>query len=422
MKYRQYLCALLAALTLLTACGGQPAPAETTAAPATTAAPVTTAEPEPDYSAIEESGELWLEAGLACYTGELALTLDMAAFLDNSASWTYLALSNDLFFVDRDTSQQVAGHFFAFVMENYGYDALFDVSQREAYKDAFVKSYYPEKSYANAAEEVFAEMECRSENGQYIITVEGADYAADAETYLTKGNRTLILYNVLARRELVPMLAGLDPAGRIFDTTRAMTYDLALGSGDSLTRAGTGSMTISTYDAMLHQTLHALGLTDRHDAHHWLTEGLCEYFGKALGYDQWVTTNYHYWLILAESGRLSAAAGANASMLRYQREAEAYAAMGGSASTADDFSMPLLLHAKARCDLQYGASDFQAVCSSGLDTLTEAEAASLTMYLIERHGIDTVLAVWADYDSFAAAFGGSYDEIVAAWQAWLAAK
>ncbi len=421
MKPIRSLCLLLAVLAL-TACGGGTPPAETTAAPAQTTLPVTTAAPAPDYSAIAQSGELWLEAGLACYTGEIALTLDMADFLGTGAAWTYLSLSDDLFFVDSDTARQVAGHFFTFVMEQYGYDALFDLSRRESLKDAFVKAYYPEKTYAFAGEAVLAGMDCRSESGKYIITLEGAEYIADAATYMTTANRTLILYNALARRALLPMLAELDPQGEYFDTTRTLTYTLALGSGASLTRQGTGQMTVSTYDAMLHQTLHALGLTDRQDDHHWLTEGLCEYFGKALGYDQWVTTNYHAWLAMAEAGQLNPTIAESAFVTRYRREYEAYAAMGGSAASAAEFSMPLLLHAKARCDREDGAVSFQTVCSLGADTLSEAEAASLTMYLIERHGMDTVLAVWADYSSFAAAFGGSYDEVVAAWQTWLAAK
>lgn len=408
------------ALVMLVSCGGGTAEQDgTTAAAVTTEEPAVTTAPGPDAAAIAESGELWLEAGMACYTGEIALTLDMAEFLADSGGWIYLQLSDDLFFVDPGTAGQMAGHFFTFVMENYGWDALFDVSRRPEYKDAFVKSYFPEKSYTNPAEEIFAAMDCRSENGQYIITLAGADYITAADNYLSGGSRTLILYNGLAWQALAPALTELDPTGKYFDTTRKLIYDLALGGDASLTQAGTGSMTVSTYDAMLHQTLHAYGLTDRRDDHHWLTEGLCEYFGKALGYDQWVTSNYHYMAALAAAGRLTSMT-AEVYALRYQREAEAYTAMGGSIADADSFSMPLLLHAKARCDQLYGEPPYPQVCCLGMDTLTEAEAASLTMYLIDRHGIDAVLAVWADYDSFASAFGGSLDDIMAAWQAWLA--
>ena len=218
MKFYKNLCACLAAI-LLTACGQDSLPADTTAVAEATAPPVTEA-PLPDYSAIAASGERWLEAGLAAWTGELALTMDMAAFLEQNAAWTYLSLSDDLFFVDRSTAEQVAGYFFAFVMEHYGYDALFDLSRREALKDAFVKSYYPEKSYVFAGEAVLAGMDCCLENGQYIITLEGAEYIADAESYMTKANRTLILYNALARRELLPLLAELDPTGNWFDLRR----------------------------------------------------------------------------------------------------------------------------------------------------------------------------------------------------------
>ena len=181
-------------------------------------------------------------------------------------------------------------------------------------------------------------------------------------------------------------------------------------------------MTISTYDAMLHQTIHALGLVDRSDAHHWLTEGLCDYFGRVLGFDAWLTTNYHAWLAMVEAGQLAPTIASSPLILRYQREYAEYAAMGGSAATSADFSMPLLMHAKARCDQTDGPVEFQSVCSLGLDTLSEAEAASLTLYLIQQHGIDAVLTVWGDYARFADTFGGSETEIIAAWRAWLSAK
>ncbi|MBQ3127136.1 MAG: hypothetical protein IJC15_08710 [Clostridia bacterium] len=421
MKFAACLCALLATLFLM-ACGGEATPMETAAKLETAEMTTTTQAPDPLAVSVAAGGERWLEEGYTFWTGERALTLDMKAFLGNSAGWTYLSLTDDLFLVDCETSGQVAGHFFAFVMEQYGADALFDLSRREACKDAFVKSYYPEKSYAFAGEEVLAGMDCREEDGKYIITLEGAEYVAQAEGYLNQISRTLILYNVLARRQLMPLLRELDPEGKIFTPTAPLTYQLVLGSGESVTDAAAGEMTIRTYDAMLHQTLHAWGLTDRRADHHWLTEGLCSYFGIALGLDQWVVTNYHYWLILVESGQLPASADASAAVRRYRREYEAYAALGGSAGAAETFSLPLLLHAKARCDRQDGGVDFQTLCAMGDDTCTEAESASLTLYLIERCGLTDVLAVWCDYDRFGEIFGGSEAEIFAAWQAWLDAE
>ena len=353
MKFACCFVVLLTSLMLI-ACGEKTPSAEPEDSPAVTETTTVAVEADPLSAAIAASDERWLEVGYAFWLGERALTLDMTEFLGKSASWTYLSLMDDIFLVDSAMAEQVAGHFFAFVMEQYGAEALFDLSRREAYKDAFVKSYYPEKSYAFAGEEVLAGMDCREENGEYIITLEGAEYVIAAEGYLNQTGRTLMFYNALARRELMPLLTELDPDGKIFNPKQSLTYRFVLGSGASEADSETGEMTIRTYDAVLHQTMHALGLSDRHEGHHWLTEGLCTYFGISLGFDQWVTTNYHYWLILVESGKLPASADASASVRRYRQEYAAYAALGGSAATAQDFSLPLLLHAKARCDRQDG--------------------------------------------------------------------
>lgn len=228
------------------------------------------------------------------------------------------------------------------------------------------------------------------------------------------------------------MLAEIDPNGKYFNLKQPLNYTMALKGGHSSTRSSTREMVINSYTNVLHETIHALGLMATGD-NRWLTEGLCEYFGKAQGFDEWLDLGEWMTLKAAASGQLdSAAAKGNVGAVRYKREAERYLALGGNWEVLEDFSMALWLEAKAWCDLQYGADtesigavyadiNGRAYTGHGAD-LTYAQAASLTMYLIERHGIDVVLAVWADYDSFAATFGGSYGEIVAAWQTWLAAK
>ncbi|MBO5257434.1 MAG: hypothetical protein J6C42_08070, partial [Clostridia bacterium] len=138
---------LLLALTLLTSCQSFPAETESAAAPDVQIEEDSAGGQSP-YPEIDESTEEWLHVGLDYYRNGTEVRLDpLTYFTENSIA--ILSLYNDWFYIDKSAADDIAALFFRFVMDTYGYDALFDLDKRIEYKDAYLKSLSPDLTYSN---------------------------------------------------------------------------------------------------------------------------------------------------------------------------------------------------------------------------------------------------------------------------------
>ena len=145
MKRKHWLIGILLCITLclFCACAGESNDGSETAAqittatmltsdsgapetlPAETAVPLTAA----DFPEITASHEEWLKVGLDDYLNNTKRNFDAASYFAENG-YGVLTLYNDWFTYDAKSAKAVAALFFRYVMENYGYEALFDLDKR----------------------------------------------------------------------------------------------------------------------------------------------------------------------------------------------------------------------------------------------------------------------------------------------------
>ena len=392
-------------------------------ATATTTAPLTAA----DFPEIEASHEEWLRVGLDDYLNNTKRNFDAAAYFAENG-YGVLALYNDWFTYDARSAKAVASLFFRYVMENYGYEALFDLDRRIEYKDAFLKSVSPELTYRNDpdAERLLSGMTCDSNaNYKYIIRLDGATYRfvhIDHEIALV---HRMLYNNTVAVARLKEYIRSIEGYEKYFDLSGDLKYNVPLQGGVSSTKNSTRIMTINDTYAMLHETVHAVSLYSNQNAL-WLSEGIADYLSKGQGFDDLVDQTHYQALFSIENGLYdSYIAAGETNALRYREIHRLYTERGGTFATpeavdnllyidvfaAAEFAMP---HDERIGDV-YESLNGKPYEGQGGE-LTYKQAASFTRYLIDRCGIGTVLAVLNEYDRMEELFGASYDELYAAWR------
>ena len=443
MKYKHWLTGLLlcASLCLFCACAGEGAPESETATPITmttaqtsvstvteqttaeTAAPLTAA----DFPEIEASHEEWLKVGLSYYLDDAKLNFDAAAYFAENG-YGVLALYNDWFTYDPKAAKPVAALFFRYVMENYGYEALFDLDKRIEYKDAFLKSVSPELSYRNDpdAERLLSGMICDSNaNYKYIIRLEGATYRFVHINHEITLIHRMIYNKTIAVARLKEYIRSIEGYEKYFDLSGDLKYNVPLQGGASSTKNSTGIMTINDTYAMLHETVHAVSLYSNKEAL-WLSEGMADYLSKGLGFDDLVDQTHYLALFYIEQGMYdSYIAAGETNALRYREIHRLYTERGGTFATPDEVDNLLYIDVFAAAEFAMPHAETIGSVYESLNgkpyegqggELTYKQAASFTRYLIDRCGIETVLAVLNDYDRMEELFGASYDALYAAWR------
>ena len=443
MKRKHWLIGILLCITLCLFCacagesndGGETAAQITTAtmltsdsgAPETlsaeTAVPLTAA----DFPEIEASHEEWLKVGLDDYLNNTKRNFDAASYFAENG-YGVLTLYNDWFTYDAKSAKAVAALFFRYVMENYGYEALFDLDKRIEYKDAFLKSVSPELTYVNdpAAERLLSGMTCDSNaNYKYIIHLEGATYRFVQINHEIALVHRMLYNNTIAVARLKEYIRSIEGYEKYYDLSKDLKYNVPLQGGVSSTKYSTGIMTINDTYAMLHETVHAISLYSNKDAL-WLSEGVADYLSKGQGFDDLVDQTHFLQLLYVEQGMYdSYIAAGDPNALRYQKIYCLYTERGGTLATPEAVDNLLYIDASAIAEFSMPHAETIGGVNESLNgkpyegrggELTYKQAASFARYLVDRYGFEAVLAVLLEYDRMEEIFGASYDTLYAAWR------
>ena len=451
MKRKHWLIGILLCIPicLFCACAGEPTDGSETAVSVTTAAEMTsvasemntaeTTAPETsasltiaDFPEIAASHEEWLRVGLDDYLNETKRNFDAAAYFAENG-YGVLTLYNDWFTYEAKSAKAVASLFFRYVMDHYGYEALFDLDKRIEYKDAFLKSVSPSLTYVNdpAAERLLSGMTCDSNaNYKYIIRLEGASYRFVHINHEIALVHRMLYNNTIAVARLKEYIRSIEGYEKYFDLTKDLKYNVPLQGGVSSTKNSTGIMTINDTYAMLHETVHAISLYPNQDAL-WLTEGMADYLSKGQGFDDMVDQTHYLALFAVEQGLYdSYIAAGDVSAIRYGEIHRLYTARGGTFATPDEVDNLLYIDAFAAAEFAYPHEERIGAVNEALNgkpyegqggELTYKQAASFVRYLVERYGIETVFEVLNDYGRLEELFGASYETLYAAWRESLGA-
>lgn len=437
---------LLVCLLLLVLCACGRAETETTTAPpvtttaaasetttATTAATTTAAttetapRTEADFPEIAASHEQWLHVGLDDYLNGTKRNFDAAVYFAENGCGV-LALYNDWFTYDARSAKAVASLFFRYVMDNYGYEALFDLDRRIEYKDAFLKSISPELTYRNDpdAERLLSGMICDSNaNFKYIIRLEGATYRFVHINHEIELVHRMIYNNTVAVARLKEYIRAIEGYETYFDLSEDLKYNVPLQGGVSSTSFGTRIMTINDIYAMLHETVHAVSLYANEEAL-WLSEGMADYLSKGLGFDDLVDGTHYLVLHSVEQGLYdSHIAAGEPSALRYREVHRLYTERGGTFATSEEVDNLLYIDAFAVAEFAMPHAETIGSVYESLNgrpyegrggELTYKQSASFVRYLIDRFGMTCVLTVLDESARMEEMFGATYDELYAAWR------
>jgi len=385
--------------------------------------------PEDPFASLRSSGEEWITYGLAAYVNEKQVE-NLKEFFSDRANMTYLTLYDHFFTYDKAKSVPVAEAFFAFIYDKYGAEAVLNLEKRCEYKSEYLKSLGLEIEYTNAPEvEVFLASMDFSSNAtyKYIISFDNVtyyfkDFSAGSPTQyhgLLYFN-TVGLYKLLDHLEENELDEGLD-------TNREFNYYMLFdGRGYSQTRYPSGNMYINDFSSALHESVHALGIRDSGNL--WLSEGLCDYFGKTLGFNEQIAASYIQIMNVAKQGYFDEyAAAGDKSAIICKNVYEGYIALGGKIDLASTFDLPLYtdLYAKAELETDFyntigdtyklvNGKDYDGVGAE----LSYNQAASLVLYLVDTYGIEKVLEAYHTQD-IESAFGKGYDKLKADWLAYL---
>ncbi len=414
---------LLLTLSLLTSC--QPSLQENAASDLLSDASsgeAVTEEPSP-YPEIEASTEEWLHVGLEYYLSGTEIRLDpLSYFTENGI--TVLALYNDWFYIDKDTASDVAALFFRYVMDNYGYDALFDLGKRIEYKDAFLKSLSPDLSYVNnpEIETLFSQMICREE-GRYfcIFELEGNSYYFESfEDYNNTPSlvHQIVYSSTLANRQIREYIRGIENYEQYFDPDRELHYYMnTMGDTIDSVESDTGRIYVnSSFYQMAPSAVPALGL-EISGENTWLAVGLGEYIGKSLGFNDYVDSQYYSQIKYALDGLLDGYTDPHSTY--YKELAPYYEAVAGTPENLADFSTKAYVDAVAAHS--FIANNYKPLSqiyftSGDGSELTLWQAGSFVGYLAEQYSVEKVLTAYADPSKFAEIFGSTYPELNEQWK------
>lgn len=407
--------------------------------------PVTTASPDP-FASVRGSGEEWIRYGLAAYDAGKEIP-DMSSFFsgisnDPLSTISYVCLYDDLFLYDPENAVPVAEAFFDFVVRHYGVDALQDFGKRWEYRSAYLRAIGVGFDYASdpetyselqAMDPVFAGMTCTSnETYKYVLSFDNATYYFKDFPIGYWPYHGTLYYKIVSLNKMIAYL-NENALSEWLETGRHFHYYMTLDSGSAsrTLHNKTRDMYINDFHHMLHETIHAMGITD--DRNVWLCEGISNYFGYLLGFDELDSAPYISNLIAAAAGYYdqNAAAG-DPNAMRAKRTYEDYVAHGGAfepLETKDSLrsaDLPLYFDAAARAEFEVPASTLgdaykevnNGECTGVGADLTYNQATSLVQYLADTYGIVRVLNAYKTQD-IEGNLGKDYAGLKAEWLEYL---
>ncbi len=422
--------AILLATVLFCSCGQ--APEKSHPIDASDKADTTTdiSEPAPDrFAKVRTSGEEWLSYGLSAYESGKAVQ-DLKDFFAVPSNMTYLTLYDHFFTYDKEKTVQVAEALFRFIADEYGADALLDLEKRNEYKSAYLKSLGLDTAYSQppAIDSLLASMVFSSDDTyKYIIAFDNVtyyfkDFGAGSPTQY----HGFLYYSTTGLFEMIEYLKANKLSDGL-DTDRDFHFYMTLdGSGYSKTVYADGSMYINDGYSTLHEALHAMGITRNDNI--WLSEGICNYFGKMLGFNDQIALSHMQMMTMAKQGYFDErAASGDQSAQMHKQIYERYIARGGKLDSADCFDLRLYIDTVASLELE----GFQNVtlgeayelankkkCTSIGSELTYEQASSLITYLADTYGISKVLEAYRTQD-VESVFGKGYENLKSEWLAYL---
>lgn len=422
---------LLTAIMILCACNNEDVTEQTGAQTESTEAAQTetTSEPEDPFSAVRESGEEWLKYGLSAYESGKEPS-NLKAFFAEASNISYLTLYDHMFTFDEEKSVPAAEALFCFILDEYGIEALLDIDKRIEYKTAFLKSLGLDIEYTQPAEieALLVSMDFSSnKNYKYIISFDSITYYfKDFGSGTPSQYHGFLFYNTRGLNKMVEYINENVPGG-IFDTERNydfyMTFD---GSGYSKTITATGNMYINDSNSGLHEAVHAMGIVTYDNI--WLSEGICNYFGKALGFNDQIALSYMQILSMAKMGYFDERAKAGDEHAIMSKSVyEKYSERGGKLDSVDSFDLRLYYDIAAGIELETGnyvtlGQAYKAAnkkeCNSVGEELSYDQTTSLMMYLVDNYGIEKLLEAYKS-QNISMIFGKDYEALKAEWLEYL---
>lgn len=426
---------LLLTAILISSCAGTTQPPQETQNTdvfSSEGAATTTEEPVDPFSAVRASGETWISYGLRAYESGKEI-LNLKDFFSDQANLTFLTLYDHFFTYDKAKARPVAEAFFAFVVNEYGVDALLDLEKRVEYKDAYLKSLGLDALYNNAQEvEAFlSTMDFSSSAAyKYIISFDNVTYYfKDFNVGSPSQYHGMLYFSTIGLRRMTEYLRenGLDEG---LDTSRQFDYYMTFnGSPYSKTVYATGNMYINDAYSTLHEAMHAMGIRKESDI--WFTEGLCNYFGKVLGFNDQIAASNIQILKMTEAGYFNESAKkGDAAALQAIAIYKDYVAHGGKMDSAEGFDFRLYYDVRAKAELDSGKyetigeaykTNNNRECDSIGKELSYEQATSLVVYLVDKYGIDKVMEAYRA-DAPSDVFGKDYESLKADWLADMNSK
>lgn len=385
--------------------------------------------PEDPFEMLRSSGEEWISYGLAAYENDKEVE-NLKEFFSDRANMTYLTLYDHFFTYDKTKSVPIAEALFAFIYDKYGAEAVLNLEKRCEYKSEYLKSLGLEVEYTNASEvEAFLASMDFSSNAtyKYIISFDNVTYYfKDFGTGSPTQYHGFLYYSTTGLFEMIDYLKA-NNLSEGFDTDRKFNYYMTFdGSGYNKTVYSNGNMYINDSYSTLHEAVHAMGVTKNDNI--WLSEGLCNYFGKSLGFNDQIAASYIQLLTMAKQGYFDEQANAgNAQYVLYKSVYENYTAQGGKMDSVDTFDFRLYTDVNAKVELDantYKTLGYayklvnQTDCNAVGSELSYEQATSLVLYLVDTYGVEKVLDAYHSQD-IVATFGKGYEELKSDWFVYL---
>ena len=425
-----FIAILLLMAMLLGSCNNTPDLPENTEPPTSDNSTDTPTEtPKDPFELLRSSGEEWISYGLAAYEDGEQVT-NLKEFFSDRTNVTYLTLYDHFFTYDKAKSVPVAEALFAFIYDKYGAEAILNLEKRCEYKSEYLKSLGLEIEYTNApeAETLLSSMDFLSNTTyKYIISFDNVTYYfKDFDVGTPTQYHGFLYFNTVGLYKMLNYLEE-NKLGEGLDTNREFHYYMLFdGSGYSQTRYPSGNMYINDFSSALHEAVHAMGVTKNDNI--WLSEGLCNYFGRSLGFNDQIAASYIQLLTMAKQGYFDEQANAgNAQYVLYKSVYENYTAQGGKMDSVDTFNFRLYTDVNAKVELE---TDFYNTISdtyklvNGKDydgvgaELSYNQSASLVLYLVDAYGIEKVLDAYHS-QNIIATLGKDYEELKSDWLAYL---
>jgi len=438
--YILFLCAFLWA-TCMTACGvkesaeTKPPVLEESTLPSESeiadesAVPVETEPSETDpFFEVRKSDEKWLAYGLAAYE-ENRESADLSEFFSKTANMSYLTLYDHWFVYDKEAVIPAAEALFRFIYENHGADALLDKEKRIQYKSEYLRSLGLDMDYLQQpeVEHFFANMKFSStETYPYIMSFDNVTYHFKDFGEGSPSLYNAYLYNNTAA--LHKMIAYLKDNGldENLNTERDFKYYMILDVGShSQTKYATGDIIINDGASTLHEAMHAMGIYDLSNI--WLGEGICDYFGKILCFNDQATSSVMQIMRNAAAGAYDEREAAGDIAAAYWKKAYSrYTSEGGLLTNLSSFDMRLYTDCLAALDgegvyFETIGEVYEKINGRYEGTggeLTYNQAASFVAYLADAYGIKEVMRAYRTQD-IEEVFGKNYEELKKEWILYL---